>query len=344
MTMYNEFFGLSKEPFRLTPDPEFLYLTPQHCEALAGITYAIVGRKGFTVLTGDAGTGKTTLLTRVLGHLPTARVQSSVIINPTLSPSEFLESTLLDFGFREIPDSKAQRIVQFQAFLWKAQREGRITALIVDEAHKLSLEVLEEIRLLGNFESAQEKLLQVVLVGQSELDELLDREPLRQFKQRIAMRLAIEPLKGLEVERYIQHRWLKAGGAQSPFTEDATSAIAQASRGIPRVINVICDNALMQAFGDRLARVEGRHILAVCRELRLNAAAPQPAAAVSQPVAPLPVRVAAPPPLPPPVNGTASFEAHPFKTLERYNARIPRRSLSARLLTKLKLRKKVENS
>ena len=340
--MYTEFFGLSKEPFRLTPDPEFLYLTPQHREALAGITYAIVGRKGFTVLTGDAGTGKTTLLTRVLGHLPTGRVQSSVIINPTLSPSEFLESTMLDFGFQEIPDSKAQRIVQFQAFLWKAQREGRITALIVDEAHKLSLEVLEEIRLLGNFESAQEKLLQVVLVGQSELDELLDREPLRQFKQRVAMRLTIEPLKGLEVERYISHRWLIAGGAQPPFSGDAVLAIAQASRGIPRIINVICDNALMQAFGDGLARVEGRHILAVCKELRLIAPAAQPAAAVSKPIAPLPARavIASPPPLP--VNGTTSFEAHPFKTLERYSAGVPRRSLSERLLAKLRPRQKVE--
>jgi general secretion pathway protein A len=341
--MYNEFFGLSKEPFRLTPDPEFLYLTPQHREALAGITYAIVGRKGFTVLTGDAGTGKTTLLTRVLGHLPTARVQSSVIINPTLSPAEFLESTMLDFGFQEIPDSKAQRIVQFQAFLWKAQREGRITALIVDEAHKLSLEVLEEIRLLGNFESAQEKLLQVVLVGQSELDEMLDREPLRQFKQRIAMRLTIAPLTALDVERYISHRWMKAGGARSPFTEDAILAIAQASRGIPRVINVICDNALMQAFGEASARVDKQHVLAVAKELRLIASASQPAAAVTQPLASPQMRVAVAQPLPPPpMNGSAAFGAHPFKTLERYNVGVPRRSLSARLLTKLKLRQKVE--
>jgi general secretion pathway protein A len=343
--MYNEFFGLNKEPFRLTPDPEFLYLTPQHREALAGITYAIVGRKGFAVLTGDAGTGKTTLLTRVLSHLPTARVQSSVIINPTLSPAEFLESTLLDLGFEDIPASKAQRIVQLQAFLWKAHREGRITALIVDEAHKLSLEILEEIRLLGNFESAQEKLLQVVLVGQSELDELLDREPLRQFKQRIAMRLAIEPLKALDVERYIAHRWLKAGGARSPFTEDAITAIAQASRGIPRVINVICDNALIQAFGEGSARVEGRQVLTVARELRLIAPAPQPAPAVSQPVAVPQVRTAvATPPLPPPVNGAAAFEAHPFKTLERYNVAVPRRSLSARLLAKLKLMQKAETA
>ena len=175
-------------------------MTAQHREALAGLTYAILARKGFVVLTGNAGTGKTTLLTRILEHLPANRIQFSVIVNPSLTPAEFLEATLMDFGFADIPQSKAQRIALLQGFLWKGNREGKITAMIVDEAHKLSLEVLEEIRLLGNFESANEKLLQIVLVGQSELDGLLNRESLRQFKQRISLRLAIAPLTREEVD------------------------------------------------------------------------------------------------------------------------------------------------
>src|ERR1035438_3616388 len=201
--MYNRYFGVQKAPFNLTPDPDFLYLTPQHQEALAGLTYAILARKGFVVLTGNAGTGKTTLLARILAHLPVSRIQSSVIVNPTLTPSEFLEATLMDFGFKDIPQSKAQRVAMLQSFLWRGHRQGKISALIVDEAHKLSMEVVEEIRLLGNFESANEKLLQIVLVGQSELDELLNRDALRQFKQRISLRLAIEPLSEMDIDRYI---------------------------------------------------------------------------------------------------------------------------------------------
>jgi general secretion pathway protein A len=304
--MYNEFYGLQKAPFNLTPDPEFLYLTAQHREALAGLTYAILARKGFVVLTGNAGTGKTTLLTRILEHLPAGRIQSSVIVNPTLTPSEFLEATLLDFGFKDIPSSKAQRISILQSFLWKGQREGKITALIVDEAHKLSLEVIEEVRLLGNFESASEKLLQILLVGQSELDELLNRESLRQFKQRISLRLAIEPLSGKEIEHYIQYRWMKAGGSEAPFSAGAIDCIGQASQGIPRVINVLCDNALMQAFGEESASVEVRHALAACRELQFGQPLPKSIA-----VAPKSISVAEGPTRAPAV------EAFPIRTLER---------------------------
>lgn len=273
--MYHAFFGLQKAPFHLTPDPEFLYLTPQHREALAGLTYAILSRKGFVVLTGKAGTGKTTLLTRILAHLPVSRVQSSVIVNPTLTPAEFLEAALLDFGFQEIPPSKAQRVSMLQSFLWSGQRQGKVSALIVDEAHKLTGDVLEEIRLLGNFESANDKLLQVVLVGQKELDDLLNRESLRQFKQRISLRLAIDPLSEAEVGRYIRHRWATAGGSQLPFSPNALAAIAEASEGIPRVVNVLCDGALIQAFADESQSVEFGHVLVVCRELQLDEPAPE---------------------------------------------------------------------
>ena len=297
---------------------------------MAGLTYAILARKGFVVLTGNAGTGKTTLLTRILEHLPESRIQSSVIVNPTLTPSEFLEATLLDFGFEDIPSSKAQRIAKLQRFLVRGNREGKITALIVDEAHKLSLEVIEEIRLLGNFESADQKLLQILLVGQSELDDLLNRESLRQFKQRISLRLAIEPLSGTEIEQYIQYRWMKAGGNKPPFSAAAIVCIGQASQGIPRVINVLCDNTLMQAFGEESASVEARHVLAVCREMQFALHVPASTAPAEAPTPPLP-------PLPPP-----SVAAFPIRTLERYETAAARPSLLGRLAGKLKFMQRTE--
>jgi general secretion pathway protein A len=322
--MYNESFGLQKSPFNLTPDPEFLYLTAQHREALAGLTYAILARKGFVVLTGNAGTGKTTLLTRILEHLPVSRIQSSVIVNPTLTPSEFLEATLLDFGFTDLPPSKAQRIGMLQSFLWSGHREGKISALIVDEAHKLSLELLEEIRLLGNFESANEKLLQIVLVGQSELDDLLNRENLRQLKQRISMRLAIEPIAETEIEQYIRYRWMKAGGSEAPFSADAIAGIGRASQGIPRVINVLCDNALLRAFGEESATVEMRHVLAVCRELQFAAPLPKCTVAVDLP------------------SSAPVAEDFSIKTLARYGTAPRKHSLLARLVDKLRFTERIE--
>jgi len=165
--MYKEFFGLQKLPFNLTPDPAFLFLPAKHREALAGLTYAVLERKGFVVLSGDAGTGKTTLLSSVLNHLPADRVQSSIILNPTLTTSEFLEIVLLDFGIEDVPLSKAQRLWRLQEFLLRVYREGQLAILVVDEAHKLSLEVLEEIRLLGNFEYAVQTACRVTPVYRS---------------------------------------------------------------------------------------------------------------------------------------------------------------------------------
>jgi general secretion pathway protein A len=249
--MYTDFYGLEKLPFNLTPDPAFLFLPAKHREALAGLNYAVLERKGFVVLTGDAGTGKTTLINSALSRLPTERVESSIILNPTLTASEFLEGVLLDFDITDLSASKAQRLWKLQEFLARTHHENRFAVLIIDEAHKLSLEVLEEIRLLGNYESASEKFLQILLVGQSELDGLLDRSDLRQFRQRIALRLYIDPLVPSEIQQYICFRWAAAGGKQAPpFSPEAVAGVIQWSQGIPRLINSICDSALLMAYGE----------------------------------------------------------------------------------------------
>jgi general secretion pathway protein A len=282
--MYKEFFGLQKLPFNLTPDPAFLFLPPKHREALAGLAYSVLERKGFIVLTGDAGTGKTTLLSSVLNLLPAERILSSVILNPTLTPSEFLEMVMLDFDIADVPASKAQRLWRLQEFLSQAASQGKIVLLVIDEAHKLSPEVLEEIRLLGNYESAADKFLQILLLGQSELDVLLDRQDLRQFKQRIALRLYIDPLTGPEVERYLRFRWAKAGGSDvPPFTEEAVGGVIQWSRGIPRLVNSICDNALLMAYGDKSHSVSVDYIREAATNLALIEVHESPGS-VSRPV------------------------------------------------------------
>jgi general secretion pathway protein A len=259
--MYTDFFGLQKLPFNLTPDPAFLYLPPKHRQALAGLSYAILERKGFAVLTGDAGTGKTTLINSVLTRLPAGRVESSFILNPTLTASEFLEIVMLDFDIPDVPASKAQRLWKLQEFLAQVHHQNRYAVLVIDEAHKLSLEVLEEIRLLGNYESASEKFLQILFLGQTELDDLLNRRDLRQLKQRIGLRLYIDPLTPAEVQQYVRVRWGKAGAKEPPpFSQDALALVAQLSQGIPRLINSLCDSSLLAAFGDESAFVGANYV------------------------------------------------------------------------------------
>lgn len=306
--MYTEFYGLAKKPFNMTPDPAFLFLTAQHREALAGLTYAILERKGFLVLSGMAGLGKTTLLAWVLEKLPCEHVQSSVILNPLLTKEEFLELAMLDFGLTDMPASKAQRLWMLQKFLLRGRKEGKINVLIVDEAHKLSTELLEEIRLLGNLEYGDEKLIQILLIGQSELDEVMNRPELWQLKQRISVRLAIKPLSVDEVEKYILHRWTIAGGKSPlPFIPEAIANIRKFSKGIPRLINSLCDNALTLAFADEARAVSAAHVETAATDLQIN----EKPAVVAAPKAPsLPVT---------PANGTA-FAVQPvaMKTMKTY--------------------------
>jgi general secretion pathway protein A len=267
--MYEKFFHLDKSPFGMTPDPSCLLMTDSHREALSGLMYAILKRKGFVVLTGDAGTGKTTLLRALIRSAKSARF--SVVLNPTLSLTEFFELVLLDFGITDVPASKAQRIFRLQELLVKCHNDGYPPVLIVDEAHKLSPEILEEIRLLTNFETSDRKLLQIVLAGQTELSALLSRQDLRQLKQRIEIRLEIKPLSTSDVGIYMRHRWERAGGTTAPpFTPAAVSMIAAASRGIPRLVNSICDNALLLAYGNEDSLITDDHIRQVIRDLDID--------------------------------------------------------------------------
>src|SRR5262249_16470065 len=249
--MYLAFFGLSRAPFSMTPDPSLIFPSDLHREAISGLTYAILERKGCAALTGRAGTGKTTVIAKMFQHFPPGKIVSSVILNPVLSPSEFLEMMLLDFGFTEIPDSNACRIVALQTHFVEVYRAEKIAVVVIDEAHKLSFETLEEVRLLGNFDNHLHKLLQVVLVGQPELDDFLNLHNLSQLKQRIAVRLRLDSLRIEEVRKYIEHRWFRAGGNERlPFTKEALAEIALYSRGIPRLINLLGDNARLTAFAE----------------------------------------------------------------------------------------------
>ena len=268
--MYEKFFQLEKTPFSTVPNPECVYFAGQHADAIGGLVFGVLSRKGYLVLTGEAGLGKTTALSAMSHLMGQSSVQTSLILNPILTGPEFMEMALLNFGFKEIPVSKAQRLKMFQDFLIRSDAEGKVTALVIDEAHKLSAELLEEIRLLGNFEASDHKLLQMVLVGQPELNDRLNLPELWQLKQRIAIRMSLARMDRETVADYLIFRWSKASATgPMPFTEGAIDAIATWSKGIPRLINAICDNALLIAFSDATRVVEVRHIREACKELDL---------------------------------------------------------------------------
>ncbi len=269
--MFESFFRLTENPFSMSPDPRFLMATALHREAIAGLIYGVTERKGFMVLTGEAGTGKTTVLRAVADALPES-VLFSYVLNPAMSPSELLEHTLLDLGIDDVPKSKARRMFRLGDLLAERHIAGQVSALIVDEAHKLTPEVLEEIRLLTNFETNTEKMLQIVLVGQPELGDLLQLPDLRQLKQRIALRFKVTALAPEEIPGYVGHRWAKAGGeGQPPFSDGALEMLTQHSQGIPRLINAICENSLLAAFAAGVHTVEPAHIESVAQNLDLSA-------------------------------------------------------------------------
>lgn len=275
--MYEAFFEISKNPFSLTPDPAFLYLTPEHREAIAGLTYAILQRKGIAVLTGDAGTGKTTLLRAVMASIPGRLAHFGYVPNPALSRNEFFRFVLGDLGLDAKDSDKDQFLLQLNNYLVQAHKTGAAVVLVVDEAHRLSPELLEEIRLLANYETDTEKLLQILLVGQDELDALLDRRDLRQIKQRVAIRLRIDELTPEQVSEYVLHRWSIASSRPLPFDAGALKMIVAYSGGNPRVINSLCDNALLDAFARACPAISAEVITEVAGDLHLALAQPKAA-------------------------------------------------------------------
>src|SRR5450631_1686367 len=248
--MYSSFFALNEKPFAITPDPRYLYLSERHAEALAHLLYGINESGGFIQLTGEVGTGKTTVVRTLLSRVP-HHADVAVILNPRVTPVEFLLTICEELGLNIADadrDSVKQMVDALNQRLLAAHADGRRIIVIVDEAQNLSADVLEQVRLLTNLETPTQKLLQIILIGQPELRELLDRTELRQLAQRITGRYHLEPLSSEETKGYVRHRLRVAGSTGDIFTASALAEVFRLSRGIPRVINVTCDRALLGAY------------------------------------------------------------------------------------------------
>lgn len=247
--MYKAFFGFTDNPFSLSPDPSFLYRSRQHEEALANLIYGVQSQKGFIALTGEVGTGKTTMLECLRDFLTGQDILYASLFNSRLTVEQFFETLAYDFELRCDRSSKTEVLFALNEMLIERANGGATTVLIVDEAHNLEWEVLEEIRLLGNLETRRGKLLQIILAGQPELDHKLDAEEYRQLKQRIVLRCALQPFDLQETQDYIATRMTRAGMPdQTIFSPELIKEIHRRSQGIPRLINAICDNLLLTAF------------------------------------------------------------------------------------------------
>ena len=257
--MYLQYYGLNEQPFSTSPDPRFLYFSEAHREALAHLTYGICQRKGFIVITGEVGTGKTTLIHALLSDMP-QKVRLSFISNPTLTREEFF--FLLADAYKLGPiKHKAQFLIEFTRFLENVYRADENVVLIVDEAHSLSHEMLEEIRLLSNLETPVHKLVNIILVGQPELDEKLSDPIFRPLTQRIALRYHLPPMNLEETAKYVETRLLRAGAKDlGIFTESAVRSLYEHTGGIPRMINILADHALLTGYVKELKQIDDRVI------------------------------------------------------------------------------------
>ena len=273
--MYLTFYGLLVKPFNATPDPKFLYMSPGHREALAQLLYGTQERKGFIVLTGKVGTGKTTLL-NALNQRLNGQSAISFIVNSTLRFDELLEYVLEDLGIPKAGESRAQRLIALNNFLIKRERDGQNTVLIIDEAQNVDVATLEQIRLLSNFETPTSKPLQILLVGQPELKTRLNLPELRQLKQRVGLRCQIPALTLEETRAYIRTR-LRIAGARdlSLFDSSAVDRISAYAGGIPRLINTVCDHCLLFGYADQKRRID-RQIVDQAIEYLEEGTRPQP--------------------------------------------------------------------
>lgn len=269
--MYNAFFGFEESPFSLSPDPAFLYRSTQHEEALANLIYGVQSRKGFIVLTGEVGTGKTTMLECLRDFLETQRIEFAFIFNSRITSDQFFEMMAYDLDLRCQRTSKTEVLIALNEMLIQQASLGRTSVLIVDEAHNLDWEVLEEIRMLGNLENRRGKLLQIILAGQPELDRKLDAPNLRQLKQRIVLRCSLQPFSEVDAAEYINSRLEKAGMPdQQVFPTELIAEIHLRAQGIPRVINAVCDNLLLTAFALETKRCTVEMLDEVCKDMRLE--------------------------------------------------------------------------
>lgn len=273
--MYQRFFGLRESPFNVNPDPRYLYLTRHIQEALAGLTYGIQNRKGFILLTGEVGTGKTTLLNRLLDWLRGQKVATAFIFNSRLEVNHLFDFMMADFEIPYDSREKSHVLLRLNQWLLERYRAGETAVLIVDEAQNLSSEVLEEIRLLTNLETSTEKLLQIVLTGQPELEEKLKVPQLRQLRQRITLRCRTSPLSIEETFGYIAERLRIAGANAEPiFSKEAIQTVHLYSRGIPRVVNLLCEHAMINAYVDSVRPVPAHLVEEVARDFQLDEIAP----------------------------------------------------------------------
>jgi general secretion pathway protein A len=273
--MYLEYYGFNTRPFTLSPDPRFFYLSAVHKRALAYLTYGLEDHKGFITVSGEVGTGKTTLIRTLVKQMQTHRVVADVV-NTTMDGLELLETIALDFGIDGANTSKAHLLKALHDFLIQQRKVHKPALLIIDEAQNLSLEALEEIRLLSNLETDSETLLQIILVGQPELRTKLQLRQLRQLAQRISVSYHLSALNQEETHGYVQHRLQVAGGGQTQlFTPEAIASIYQFSQGIPRLINVICDAALLAGYVDEAWQFNAEHIATVICDLGLQEATPE---------------------------------------------------------------------
>jgi type II secretory pathway predicted ATPase ExeA len=279
--MYKNFYGLKENPFNVNPDPRYLFLTKKIEEAFSGLMYGIQTRKGFITLTGEVGTGKTTLLNRLLASLRTQRTKTAFLFNSRMNTSQLFDFVLAEFEIPCSSNSKSQQLMRLNSWLLERYKSGETVALIVDEAQNLTFPVLEEIRLLTNLETSTDKLLQIVLSGQPELEEKIKLPELRQLRQRIVLRCQTSPFSKEETAGYIQDRLRIAGAApqgEPIFSPKAVETVHLYSSGIARVINLLCEHSLITGYAEHMRPIEVEVVEGVAREFQLDEVEPTAAA------------------------------------------------------------------
>ena len=284
--MYTQFYNFSEKPFNLTPDPKFLYYTPSHREALASMIYGINERRGFVAITGEVGTGKTTLIYTLLNNL-NEKVKTAFVYHTTATFEQLLGYILMDLNVPVANENKMALLQKLNDHMVHNIARDETLAIIIDEAQNLPVSVMEELRLLSNLETTKQKLIQILLVGQPELEAKLDSQELRQLKQRISIRRTVKPLTLEESREYINHRLNVAGSTTSQvFTSDAVALICKHAQGIPRMINILCDNAFLIGYSLSKEKISGKIINEVIRDLSAGSEKPSTPVVTGTPLPP----------------------------------------------------------